>query len=400
MYFIENGSANKFDARGAKLFSEAWGGYSHDGVGFVSVYGALGNGFWEWTMSNYTMLGAILEDMERDDKVDNIVFLINSPGGMAEGLFDLCDRIKQCSKPTYAYITGMACSAAYAIASACKSIYAEKDAETGCCGCYAEAMEFSDEAYKDAGILRRIFRSKVSPKKNLSVITNKEAQDEYQKAIDAHGESYLRMCAENRGVEYETALETFGKGAVVSVEYGLENGMVDRICPLEDAIEDICNGEEKDTTPTLVPEGEGEEEMDIAKMSAEQIMASMSDEQKRAMFDALCTENPSLVKEREDSAKEAEKARLDGLNALRNGTTEVDAIVDSAITDGRQAIDIAMEVIVAMKNHKPTEEDTKAKALEELLDASTTVAAPREDSAEGDNPYLVAAEVLNKSKEE
>lgn len=404
MYFVSAENVDKYNARGAKLFAEYMGAMMYEGVGYVSVYGSLGNGFWEWSESNYTMIAANLEALVNDESVSNIVMLINSPGGMAEGLFDLCERISRADekKPVYAYITGMACSAAYAIATACRRVYAETDASTGCCGCYAEAYELKEEALESMGWLHKIFRSANAPKKNLSVVSNEEAQKAYQESIDNHGKAYLELCSSNRGISYDEASVTFGQGAVVGAEYAIDNGMIDRICSLEDALAEIMGEptEASESTPTLNPEGEGEEDMDITTMSAEAIMQAMSDEQKKQMFDALCNANPSLIEEREEAAKKAEMERLEGLNALRNGTTEVDAVIDSAIADGKDANAIALDVIKAMKESKPKTEDTRKEALESLLDATTDAGVPREDSADGANPFLAAAEKLNESKEE
>ncbi|HEX4974720.1 MAG TPA: S49 family peptidase, partial [Pseudomonadales bacterium] len=59
---------------------------------------------------------------ESHSGIDQLVFHINSPGGMASGTHELAQAIKSHPKPSIALVSGMAASAAYWIASACDKI--------------------------------------------------------------------------------------------------------------------------------------------------------------------------------------------------------------------------------------------------------------------------------------
>lgn len=376
--FADEASLPNYNPREMKEFAEAYSGYGieKDGLEIVSIYGALGNGYWD-SMASYTEITSRIEDYLKDDKRKCLVLVINSPGGAAAGMFDCCKYIKEASqqKPIYAYVTGMACSAAFAIASSCNKIFISEDAETGCCGCYAHVLETSDDAYKEMGFLHRIFRSKNAPRKNLSVITNEEEAKAYQEEIDRIGDEYLAFVATNRGVSVEEAQKTFGEGAVVNAQYALENKMVDAIGTIEDCISTLAS--------SLTSENGGDDMQDIKEMSAEEIVAALSDEQKEALASSLCASSPSLTEEEKTEVRKAERERLEGLNALRNGSDSINALVDEAVENGKSANDIALDVVKAMQEQlKANEEDTGKKALEALFGATDEVITPSASSDE------------------
>lgn len=347
--YLNENAAGAFNERIEKVVS-TWGGLPvKNGKATISVYGCLGP-------MDYDLLTAQLEILKNDEEVKSVTLHINSPGGAVSGLFDCCDYIKSFGKPINAYISGMACSAAYAIATSCDKVYAQQDSETGCCGCYAHPIE---PDYEKMGLLHRVFRSKNAPRKNVSCITNEDEAKAFQEEVDAHGDKYLAYVAANRGIDVETAEKTFGQGASVSAEYALENGMIDGICSIEDM---------GTTSSSLTEEGEGED-MDITQMSAEE---------QATLFAQLCEANPSLLNARVEEARRLEAERVNALNDLRNGTEAVNAIVDAAVAEGRSASDIALDVVKAMKdNPAPTaREEARDKALEDLVASTETIAIP------------------------
>ena len=331
----------------------------------------------------YSCITGLIEDALNDKRVEDIVLSIDSPGGAVAGLFDACRYIEEASKKKrcVAYVSGMACSAAYALATACSAIYLMEDAEVGSCGCYAHAVEYGEEFYKKAGFIHRIFRSKCSPKKNCSLINDEAEAKVFQAEVDALGEKYLSYVAERRGVSYEDALSGFGQGGTLRGEEAVKAGMADGICTLE-ALSSM--GEEDSSLS-----GSEGDDMDIKAMSGEE---------RRNIFSELCSTDPDLMAESIKSAKEEERGRILALHAMKNGSAEVDAIVDAAVEDGRAAENVAMEVIVAMKESvlkaKAEAEEGRKKAVESLVEDTTNVSAP--STATEGNPYLAAAKERNK----
>ena len=381
--------------RSTQMYTD-WGmSVLDNGTAVVPVMGVLG----DWMPYSY-ITGMIEKALKRDD-INEIVLLIDSPGGAVAGLFDSCRFIEKASKKKKctAYVTGMACSAAYAIATACDEIYMMEDAEVGSCGCYAHAVEYSDAYFEKEGFLHRVFRSKCSPKKNCSVITDEVEAEAFQDEIDALGEKYLRYVAKRRKCAYSDALENFGKGGVLMGEKAIAAGMVDGIKTLEE-----LGIEEADTSSTKtnkVATEDGKEINAIENNSPldggegdDMDINAMSEEQRRETFEALCSLQPDLTDSIVKSAKDEERKRILALGELRNGSAEVDAIVDSAVEDGRGAEAVAIDIVKAMKSAKDKVKDRRNAELDSLAEDTDEAGVGR--YAIDDNPYLTAAREMGK----
>ena len=381
--------------RSTQMYTD-WGmSVLDNGMAVVPVMGVLG----DWMPYSY-ITGMIEKALKRDD-INEIVLLIDSPGGAVAGLFDSCRFIEKASKKKKctAYVTGMACSAAYAIATACDEIYMMEDAEVGSCGCYAHAVEYSDAYFEKEGFLHRVFRSKCSPKNNCSVITDEAEAEAFQEEIDALGDKYLKYVAKRRKCSYSDALENFGKGGVLMGEKAIAAGMVDGIKTLEElGIEEADEGSTK-TRKSAVKDGteinanENNSPLDGGEGDDMDINA-MSEEQRRETFEALCSLQPDLTDSIVKSAKDEEKKRILALGELRNGSAEVDAIVDSAVEDGRGAEAVAIDIVKAIKSAKDEVKDRRKAELDSLAEDTDEAGVGRYSI--DDNPYLTAAREMGK----
>ena len=381
--------------RSTQMYTD-WGmSVLDNGTAVVPVMGVLG----DWMP--YSYITGMVEKAVQMDSVNEIILSINSPGGAVAGLFDSCRFIEKASKKKKctAYVTGMACSAAYAIATACDEIFMMEDAEVGSCGCYAHAVEYSDAYFEKEGFLHRIFRSKCSPKKNCSVITDEAEAEAFQAEIDALGEKYLRYVAKRRKCAYSDALENFGKGGVLMGEKAIAAGMVDGIKTLEElGIEEADTGSTK-TNKVATEDGteinatENNSPLDGGEGDDMDINA-MSEEQRRETFEALCSLQPDLTDSIVKSAKDEERKRILALGELRNGSAEVDAIVDSAVEDGRGAEAVAIDIVKAMKSAKDEVKDRRNAELDSLAEDTDEAGVGR--YAIDDNPYLTAAREMGK----
>ena len=127
-------------------------------------------------------------------------------------------------------------------------------------------------------------------------------------------------------------------------------------------------------------------------------ITAMSGEERKNIFSMLCSTDPELMAETIKTAKEEERGRILALHKMKDGSAEVDAIVDAAVADGRTAESVAMEVIGAMKESvqkaKAEADEGRKKAIESLVGDTTEVSAPL-TATEG-NPYLAAAKEMNK----
>jgi len=103
-----------------------------------------------------------------DPNVAGVILEINSGGGAVDGTQLLVEAVRQRTKPVVAYVTGMAASAAYWVASQCDEIVMESAAasEVGSIGVIAMHVDMS-KAYEEAGFKITIIRSQGSEQKAL-----------------------------------------------------------------------------------------------------------------------------------------------------------------------------------------------------------------------------------------
>ena len=324
-----------------RCLAEDWGVCTNpeSGVAVVSITGPTRASY--WGPGTYSNLRAIIEGCLADDAVSSVLLEINSPGGDVNGLFECCEYIRKASlqKPVYAHVTGMCCSAAFAIASSCDSITATSTSEIGSVGVYAQAYDDS-EFLKKQGILARIFRSKNAERKNESPFSEEGAK-EIQSKIDYYEDCFYLALSEGRGIPKEECLDRFGHGAVFLADEALERNMIDNVASYDELITKLSSPAQE--------EDEGEDDMDIAQMTAEQ---------KAELFHALVADNPSLLAEAEGTAREAERSRMSGLYALR--TVANKDIVDKAVAEGKSASDIMGDLYLAEKQRADALEAEKA----------------------------------------
>lgn len=108
-----------------------------DGVAHISIYGPLVDDAPPIAeMVGMTDYRTVIEEIKaaKGAGVNLIVFHIDSPGGMVSGLREVIAAINGCGISTIADCRGMACSAAYWIASACDMIQASPSCDLGSIG--------------------------------------------------------------------------------------------------------------------------------------------------------------------------------------------------------------------------------------------------------------------------
>ena len=244
-----------------RCLAESWGVCTNPetGLAVISVSGATSASF--YGPGTYSNLRATVEGLLSDDGVKAICIEINSPGGDVNGLFECCEYISNAKeeKPIHAHVTGLCCSAAYAIAASCTDISATETSEIGSVGVYSVAIDTS-EAEKKAGILTRIFRSKNAENKNKSAFTEEGAK-ERQERIDFYEVCFYTVLSEGREMDREKCIDLFGHGDVFLAVDALERNMIDNVASYDEWINKLTSSDEE--------EDEGED-MDITKMTAEE----------------------------------------------------------------------------------------------------------------------------------
>lgn len=184
-----------------------------------------------------------LDDALYDDSIKAIILRIDSPGGEVTGTHEFANYIDEACeiKSIVAYVPGMACSAAYWIASATSHIYVDKTATIGSIGVVA-AWTDDSKARTAAGLTDYEVVSSQSPNKRLDP-TKDLGRAELQKQIDGLADIFIDDVANFRNVSRDTVLSDFGQGGTFLAASAITIGMVDEISSLRDVISELSKKE-------------------------------------------------------------------------------------------------------------------------------------------------------------
>lgn len=226
-------------------------------------------------ISGATSYESIRRDLQvalEDPAVKSIVFSIHSPGGEVTSCGELSAAIYEArgQKPIVAYVDGLACSAAYWIASACDRIVTAPTGELGSIGCMLAWLD-DRAALEAAGVKEIRFVSSQSPHKNLDPASD-VGQQKYQQLVDDLAAVFVADVARNRGVDEATVLESYGKGGVLVGAHAVEAGLADELGNFEALLAELASqGEQtmsKQYATALGLSAEATEEQIIARASS------------------------------------------------------------------------------------------------------------------------------------
>lgn len=212
--------------------------YTDDGIAIVSIIGPLYKRKSPFC-SNYKAIGEALDElleMEEDAPLA-VVLKIDSPGGMVDGLDDVCAKVAELSDRmlVVASINGMGASAAYRIASQAGDIFASTDSEIGSIGTYWQFLDMS-AAYAKAGVRSVLLTT--GPFKGVGVegepITD-EQRAFLQDLTNKNNQMFLDDVASGRGFdESQLTAVSDGRWYLAGEAQGL--GLVDQIGTLDDVL--------------------------------------------------------------------------------------------------------------------------------------------------------------------
>jgi ClpP class serine protease len=145
-----------------------------------------------------------------------------------DGLDMTAQAIAGCTKPVIAYVDGMACSAAYWLASQADQVIALSPAAIiGSIGLATEEYN-DDEANARDGVAHRVYTSTDAPDKRPDTSTP-EGRAKVVSELDALHAVFVRRVAEGRHVSPETVNADFGRGGVLTAEAAMAAGMIDDV---------------------------------------------------------------------------------------------------------------------------------------------------------------------------
>jgi ClpP class serine protease len=178
-------------------------------------------------------LASIMHDMrvaQATPGIERIVALVDSPGGVVSGLGEAAEALRASPTPITAFVTGMAGSAAYWLASQAREIVMDRSAAVGSIGVIATTSR--QEETDQQG--RRAYEvvSSGAPMKRPDPSTE-EGRAAIQSQVDAVERVFIEDVAAGRGVTPARVRADFGRGAMVDAAAAVASGMADRIGTLE-----------------------------------------------------------------------------------------------------------------------------------------------------------------------
>lgn len=173
--------------------------------------------------SNSNIVGAVLE--------------IDSPGGEAAYTDIVADVIKNSQKPVVAYVNGMAASAAYWIAAACREIIVSgKNDQLGSIGTMIMFWDLQ-EYWKMEGIKLQTVYASLSTEKNKDFhdLMKGDFEGYRKRRLDPLNESFHEAIKAYRQGKLTADKDIF-TGATFSAVEAIKRGMADSFGTLDDAI--------------------------------------------------------------------------------------------------------------------------------------------------------------------
>lgn len=203
-------------------------------VAVINISGPLVNrpmpGLCDDGPMSYEAIREAFDQVMSDDNIAAVILRIDSPGGMASGLFDLTDHIyaSRGPKPIYAMVDDYAYSAAFAIAAACDQIWVTRTGDGGSVGAvyFFAQVTGADER---AGIkITPIYAGERKIDLNPHLPLSPEAQAKAQAEINDLRDLFVASVATYRSLDPEvvrgTEADTYRGQAAVDIGFATNMG--------------------------------------------------------------------------------------------------------------------------------------------------------------------------------
>lgn len=237
------------EAYRAKTADRAERATVRDGVGMLYIDGPLfkkANLFVEFSgATSYQILRRDLQVLVDDPNIHSILMCIDSPGGEANGCDELAKAIFEArsAKPITAYVSGMAASGGYWLASAATRIVVSEAALLGSIGVVL-GIQDRKVAEERRGVRTIEFVSSQSPGKRPDPSTD-DGRNRIQTMVDDLAEVFISAVAQYRGVSVEDVIKNFGAGGMKIGAKAVASGMADEVGQLEATIASLISSGRK-----------------------------------------------------------------------------------------------------------------------------------------------------------
>lgn len=210
-----------------------------DGVAHIEIRGALlfkCPPIYEYLGLATRYSTIIAESLEaKGQGAKGVMYHVDSPGGTVAGVIEAGEAISTLGIPTVAFCSGMACSAAYWLASGANQIIASPSATIGNVGAIISWAD-CDKFWADMGITFKAIVSEGADLKSTFHLEPDETQLAFlQESINAAGEGFRNHVIAGRGNAGATLDPEVFRAGWYSGDRALELGLADAIATRPEA---------------------------------------------------------------------------------------------------------------------------------------------------------------------
>jgi signal peptide peptidase SppA len=225
--------------------------------------------------------------MRDDDDVKMIALDVNSPGGGADGCFELCRELREIAnqKPMIAVVNSMAASAGYAIASSASTVAVTPSGSAGSISVYRIRVDLSKMLANDGIDYYVIEADERKADGHFAKPMSETELKESQESVEKRRDEFFDLIVENRDIDQSALAEM--QGRLYRADEALALGLIDAVSTPTEAVSafiaELANdepneGDEEMTTNTTKPDAVAEaarkEGEDAAKNRIKGIMTS------------------------------------------------------------------------------------------------------------------------------
>lgn len=198
-------------------------------AGQIGVFGVLGQNEW-YADSDYSQIRNDVRRALVDPNVKTVDLVIDSPGGSVLGLPETAHVIHAANKqkPVRAFVSGIAASAAYWLASQASTITLTPSGEVGSVGVLDLHADIS-KALENAGVrLTAVTAGEHKTERAPFTTLSDGAKAHMQTEVNRWYADFLSAIRRGRGARVSGS-SAFGNGRMLSAKDALREGMVDFI---------------------------------------------------------------------------------------------------------------------------------------------------------------------------
>ncbi len=234
---------NKITGKNGQNDSSAYV-YSHDYVGMLYLEGTISEGDSGDGYNQGWILDRISQ-MTDDEHNKGILLSVNTPGGSAFATYDVYTALNKYKEitgnPIYVYMDSQATSGGYYVSMAGEKIYAHPECWTGSIGVILGTLYDFSGLFEKYGV--KAYSITSGPNKDIAANykpMSEEQKQIMQSLVDDSYDRFIKAVCAGRGFD-ETKARALGDGRVYAASQAKENGLVDEIGTIDDAINDMAS---------------------------------------------------------------------------------------------------------------------------------------------------------------